>query len=460
MGNKLGNARAQRRGTRHRLAALPRMRFLHLFLAILALAAVAACSDTPPTATDAAATPEPPTVAIATPEPTARGEAYPAPPTRTVSPAPYPYPAGPTATATATREGAPTVIAEVYLPAVREGVNTPTPTPTATHTPSPTPTPTIDFRAVRAQLQTEGQDLGFVKMGFHVGPGGNQTGIGTWMERLNAAGVPFFLKSVDNAGPLTEAQEMVRSSGVPHTLVYRTSGDSYDTPDYSLPPAEAARQHWERHKEAFPPELDPGVVWMETINEVDKGRAEWLAAFSLATAQMALADGYRWAAFGWSSGEPEVADWESPAMLEFLRLVGANPERLAIALHEYSFLVEEIGHEYPFKVGRFQQLFRVADRYGIPRPTVLITEWGWAYDDVPPPGEAMEDIAWAARLYAPYPQVKGAAIWYLGPGYKGIADKVQLLIRPLTEYALGNYFPIPLPPAQEPIRPEQYAPPP
>jgi len=441
------------------------MRPLRLFVAVFALAAtlagVAACSDTPAAATETA-TPEPPTGAAVTPQPTAREEAYPAPPMQAATPAPSAYPARPTATATAVPagRGTPTVIAEVYLPAVREEADPPTPTPSATHTPSPTPTPTIDFRAVRAQLQAEGQDLGFVKLGFHIGPGGNQTGIGTWMERLNAAGVPFFLKSVDNAGPLTEAQAMVKASGVPHTLVYRTSGDSYDTPDYSLSPADAARQHWERHKEAFPPELDPSIVWIETINEVDKSRAGWLAEFSLATAQMALADGYRWAAFGWSSGEPEAADWQSPAMLAFLRLAGDHPEQLAIALHEYSFLVEEIGHEYPFKVGRFQELFRVADQNGIPRPTVLITEWGWAYDDIPPTGQAMEDIAWAARLYAPYPQVRGAAIWYLGPGYSGIADKAQRLIRPLTEYALGNYFAIPLPPAQAPIRPEQYAPPP
>ena len=438
------------------------MRFLQLFLAVFGLGVllvtVAACSDTPPAATDAAATPVPPTEVTTTSRPTARAEAYPAPPTQVGSPLPNPYPARPTATAA--QRGAPTTIAEIYLPSVREAAEPPTPTPSATHTPSPTPTPTIDFTAVRAQLQANGQDLGFVKMGFHVGPGGNATGIGTWMERLNEAGVPFFLKSVDSAGPLTEAQEMVKTSGVPHTLVYRATGDSYDTPDYGLPPAEAARQHWELHKAAFPPELDPSIVWIETINEVDKGRAMWLAEFARTTAQMALADGYRWAAFGWSAGEPEAADWESPAMLAFLRLAADHPERLAIALHEYSFLADNIGHEYPFKVGRFQQLFRVADQHGIPRPTVLITEWGWAYDNVPPPEQAMEDIAWAARLYSPYPEIRGAAIWYLGPGYKGIADKVQRLIRPLTEYALGNYFAVPLRPAQEPIRPEQYAPPP
>jgi hypothetical protein len=286
--------------------------------------------------------------------------------------------------------------------------------------------------------------------------GGNRTGLDTWMERLDAAGVPFFLKSADDTGPLVQAQQLMQASGVPHTLVYRRSGDDYDVPDYDLPPEAAAEQHWQLHMANFPPELDPNLVWVETINEVDKNRAEWLGRFALATAELALRDGYRWAAFGWSSGEPEPAQWQSPSMLAFLRLAAANPDRIAIALHEYSFLPFEIDHEYPYKVGRFQRLFQICDEHGIERPTVLITEWGWAYVDVPPPEQAVLDIAWAARLYAPYPQVKGAAIWYLGCCFAEIADQAQRLIAPLTEYALGNYFAIPLPPAQAPIDPAAY----
>ena len=59
-------------------------------------------------------------------------------------------------------------------------------------------------------------------------------------------------------------------------------------------------------------------------------------------------------------------------MLAFLRLAGQNPDQLAIALHEYSYLRDDIGHEYTYKVGRFQTLFQVADQHGIPRPTVLM----------------------------------------------------------------------------------------
>jgi hypothetical protein len=149
-------------------------------------------------------------------------------------------------------------------------------------------------------------------------------------------------------------------------------------------------------------------------------------------------------------------------MLELLRLIGDNPDRLAIALHEYSYLAEDIGHEYPYKVGRFLDLFRIADENGIPRPTVLITEWGWTYNNIPPIPEAMADIDWAARLYGAYPQVKGAAIWNLGKidtEFLNLNDQVRTLIEPLTAYSLTNYFSAPQSPDQTTLDPGQFPPP-
>jgi hypothetical protein len=87
-------------------------------------------------------------------------------------------------------------------------------------------------------------------------------------------------------------------------------------------------------------------------------------------------------------------------------------------------------------IGRFQALFDVADRNGFQRPTIVITEFGWSYNDVPGPDAAISDVSWADDLYEPHPQIQGAAIWYLGPGFGGISDKAQRLIAPLTDYAL------------------------
>ena len=298
----------------------------------------------------------------------------------------------------------------------------------------------LDVPALTLELAEQSQELGLNKIGFHAGFPGNLTGVEAWMVALDDAGIPIFFKSVDYFEPLVTAQNLAQSSGISHTLIFRRSGLGYDIPNYDLPPDVAAQQHWLHHKLAFPPALDPSLVWIETINEVDKNRSEWLAEFALETAQLALADGFRWAAFGWSSGEPEPEHWESPAMIEFLQLAAAHPDQIAIALHEYSYFTGDIANIYPYLVGRFQALFQVCDRHAIPRPTVLITEWGWEYQNVPPVAEAMDHIAWAAWLYAAYPQVRGAAIWYLGHGYGGIADQAQQLIAPLTDYSLHNYF--------------------
>jgi hypothetical protein len=133
-------------------------------------------------------------------------------------------------------------------------------------------------------------------------------------------------------------------------------------------------------------------------------------------------------------------------MQKYLELAGEHPDRVAVAIHEYSYVQENLDRLYPNLVGRFQMLFDVCDASGIPRPTVLITEFGWVYNDIADSvQQAMEvDLPWAAELYAPYPEVKGAAIWYLGAGFGGIAGEAQKLIAPVTEYALQNYFVRPL----------------
>ena len=347
---------------------------------------------------------------------------------------------------------------DVFLPvtgssSASETSSTTTPSPM----PPPTVIPTVDFKAVEAELQANGKDLGFVKIGFHVTLLEDRDTLDAWMVRLDQAGVPFFIKATDNAEPLFRAQEMMKISGVPHTLIYRSTGGE---PHYELEPELAAQVHWEEHRDNFPPELDPNLVWIETLNEPDRKQAEWFGRFAQEAARLALADGFRWAAFSWASGEPEPEQWQTPSMLEFLRLAGENPDRLAIALHEYSYLKEDLAHEYPHKVGRFQELFRVADENGLSRPTVFITEWGWEYNNIPSPEQTMRDLRWASKLYAPYPEVKGVGIWNLGIGccFGNISDQVQKIIEPLTDYSLTSYFEVPLPPAQQAIDPDQFRP--
>lgn len=106
-------------------------------------------------------------------------------------------------------------------------------------------------------------------------------------------------------------------------------------------------------------------------------------------------------------------------MQQFLELAGNNPDRVAVALHEYSYVQDNLDRFYPHLVGRFQMLYDVCDTNGITRPTVLVTEFGWVYDDIAQSvQQAIEvELPWAAEMYAHYPNVWGAAIWYLGPGF-------------------------------------------
>ena len=293
----------------------------------------------------------------------------------------------------------------------------------------------------------------YLKFGFHLGPGGNAQGHNTFINALDAAGIPFFVKSAD-AMPFY-AQELAQKSSQDNTVVYRRSvpaegtkppSGNPDVPDYNKSPRDAAIEHWQWHKAHFPPELDPAITWVETINEPDKNRAEWLAAFAIETAMLAMADGYKWSAFGWATGEPEIVDWEGPVMLQFLRLCALFPDKLAIALHEYSLTTQNIWNKDGWLVGRFRFLYEVCDQQGIPRPTVHISEWGWTHNNVPHADKAMPDYESVGALYAQFPQVKGAATWYLGPGWEDIANRAQKLILPLQELTLKTRYPDPEPP--------------
>ena len=345
----------------------------------------------------------------------------------------------------------------VLLPLV--GRVAPAPTPTATRQPSatskpsqPTRTPTpspVDFEAVREQLRAEGKELATVKIGFHVGHGGNARGLGEYLEALASVGVPAVIKSVDNYGVCLQAL----SESPDNVAVFRMTGGDLELPGYDLPAETAAEEHWTRILQALPPDFDQRT-WLEVMNEPDKERADWLGDFAHHIAELALRDGYRFAAFGWSSGEPEPEDWQTPGMLAFLTLASQHPERLAVAVHEYSYSVEDIANGYPDLVGRFQTLFRICDQSGIARPTVLVTEWGWEAEQVPPVDQAMEDIAWASELYAAYPEVRGVALWYLGGGYGNIADRAQQLILPMRYYTWSEYFVIE--PGQKPNDPNQF----
>lgn len=327
---------------------------------------------------------------------------------------------------------------------------------------------------------------------------------------LDAANVPFIAKTADGSlfDPIQVARARVEADKTNiHTIVYRRSlridsDPNYDpnVPLYNESPYDAAVRHWAFHKALFPAEVreNRDIVWVETMNEVGAElvfdneaaaravpahgvrevfsrldqdgniewvatNAEWLASFAIETARMAMADGYRWAAFGFAGGNPEPEHWRGPKMVEFLKLCAANPDKLAVALHEYSWLTTDIwngrsltssgAYKYDL-IGRFTRLIEACDTFGVaPYPTIMITEWGWAERNVPVPEKAIADILEVGELYARYPNLRGAAVWYLGPGFGSIDNQTQKLIQPLWDALLTKTYEV------EPVEPGPVEPP-
>jgi hypothetical protein len=274
------------------------------------------------------------------------------------------------------------------------------------------------------------------------------------MRRLDEAGIPFAVKSVNDTGLALEAAGYARRSGVAHNIILRFTnpgGAANDVPEYDLSAPKAARNHWERVLASVPPEFDEfkDLVWLEPVNELDKNRADWLGSFAHHLGQLALADGYRLAMFGMNAGEPEPEQWELPGMLQYLQDCAAHPDRLSISLHEAKLedMNAPIESYFPHLIGRFRYLYDVCDRRKFARPTTFISEWAWSYNDMPEPASAMEDVKWVSELVAGYPSLRAVYLWNLagGPQWANLPNRLQRLIAPITVYTLAARFPDPEP---------------
>lgn len=296
-------------------------------------------------------------------------------------------------------------------------------------------------------------------VGFHTGPGGNASGLGDYFRQLDAAGIPAVQKGVDDYGACNELVKLARASGVPHHIIFRLStagqndGRSYDVPRYANEPGQEARNHWQMTVAKLPPEFDKSRVWLEPINEVDKNQADWLGKFGAAIAELAMQDGYKVALFGFSSGEPEPEHWRAPGMIDFLHVAADHPDRVAVALHEYTLdKGKTLQQADRWWIGRYRALYEACDERGIARPTILITEFGWAHDWVPGPSAGIPQIQQANAQYYGRDKIP-AALWYLGGGFGSIANKAQPYIAPVTSWALAEGKPTDPPKPPDPPTP-------
>lgn len=298
----------------------------------------------------------------------------------------------------------------------------------------------------------------YLRAGFHLGVGGNQTGIGDlYCKKLAACQIPFVIMSADNFPE--EAQQLaVQNPDLRHFVGYRRctakkeapakvppSGDP-NVPRYGIPAQQASDEHWAWHTSPhiLPPEYDGRFTYLLTINEPNKDTdayVEWLADVEYYNCLKALAVGFRYAVFAWAGGNPEPRHWVGSQMNRLLDLIEQHPGKLAVAVHEYSWVTNNIWNtrdgDVFHLVGRAHSLL-LKNRPSLP---LVITEFGWAERDAPPDiNRAICEIREVGELYARYPNYLGAAIWYLGPGFGNIDNTVNQYIAPLADHIIANPF--------------------
>ncbi len=210
---------------------------------------------------------------------------------------------------------------------------------------------------------------------------------------------------------------------------------------------EAAQKHWESFQERWPQELDPSLIYGETLNELRKEVewADWIGQFCFHTGLLALQSGFKWCGPGYSTGTPDEGAWETTGMLQFLDLCQQHPDRLAVSLHEYSLSTKEIMNGDGNLIGRFRQLVDACEKHKIQTPDTFITEWGWTERKIPKVAQALQDILEVGQLYAQYPALKGAAIWALEGGWGSLDRQTSRLMEPLKQLLIDTRFPDPLP---------------
>ena len=322
-------------------------------------------------------------------------------------------------------------------------------------------------------------------IGLQTSTTGRPQGIGEVIQELTQNNIAFFSASTDSFSILTDLQNARKQNpGVPHTGNFTPTGyvdlggdKKYhlSVPEYGKPHSEKlAVRHWDMVEKVVPIKRDGETdspidwenpcIWVSTWNEIREyvgwfkkgdekeepeqpvlgyeGSADLIGWQAYEIGKEAVKRGYRWAAFGFSGGNPEEGFWEAPGVLAYLKLCHENPEQLGIALHEYS-LTDTILNR-PDHIGRFKQLHEACDRHNLRRPVIQFKEFGWRDIKIPDDKKvAMDELIEVAQMYMEHPNIHGAAIWTVQKWQgSGIRHQVAALIPHLRDAALEHAQPI------------------
>jgi hypothetical protein len=290
--------------------------------------------------------------------------------------------------------------------------------------------------------------MAYNKVYFH----GAGPGIGDLMSVVDAAEIPFTIKSIKNEGFVLEALEYTSAA---HNIIYRDPsplGAGDDHPDLGLSPAEAAGEHWARFKLTMPDGIKDNRhrIWIEPTNEIDtNANAEWLGQFTYEYAKLTLAEEYNVLLSGHNAGQPEPEHWEM-YFGPFLELTAQYPENIGVSLHEGKIdgdirIPAWSDRWVPYLIGRYKFLHEACDRMGLDRPTVFISEWAWAPRDLPNDTMVQEDIMWLSEEVAKHPNIRGVCLWNLDKGWGGATKKLVRHIDYVKQLTLTVQWPDPPP---------------
>lgn len=227
-----------------------------------------------------------------------------------------------------------------------------------------------------------------------------------------------------------------------------------DVPNYDGDPVIEADKDWALHLSIWKKhfgvkqgqvtspdwELAKKYCWFQINNEPRKEATEWLAEYGARLLENSIRDGVRQALFAWSAGNPGLETWETPKMRRLLQIIRENPQRCAIALHEYSLNENDLDAYSggTHLIGRWL----LVDRYLFDIP-IIMPEWGWGERGMPWPPVAIRQIeAVYEDLYA-YPNIIGLAAWTLIRGWGDVHEDVLDLMPRITQFCLENEWTLP-----------------
>ena len=345
--------------------------------------------------------------------------------------------------------------------------------------------------------------MAYNKIFFQSSTPGNVPGWGLFVEAANKKGIPVFAAVTDTTALLDDLAECEKIYGVgnrgnfiptgyvpaetmmkidpnwkrsygsyhistPPYRLRRDDGTPIDTREEAEPIYKAAAKlHVEVVERLIPENVNRDIVtissWNETRGYVGwgentsenwdspvlgyEGYADiigWMAFYvgmELIRRKEAGEAWFRWAAFGFASGNPEEGAWEAPGMLAFLTLASEHPDVLGLSLHEYSYS-SDIWREFAYRrrIGRFERVGKVCDQYNLRRVWVELTEFGWNERTIPPKPVALAQLQEVAAYYARFPELIGAGLWTAANGWNPASDEVPKLADGIYDMTLKQTF--------------------